>query len=321
MSIVYRFAGVDVSKHHADLALPGQSARRTRRFSNQTQGHQQLVAACRHHEVTCVAVESTGGYERCLVAALHEANLAVAVVQPSLVRHHARAKRVLAKNDAIDATMIADFAQQHQPRLTLPAPENHRKIRAFSERRDQLIQDRVREENRLEACDCQAIAQQIQASIDQLKQHIATLQEQLDQLIETDEQLARRCQQFQSVKGIGAVCARVLTVYLPELGRANRQQITALAGLAPYDRDSGRRRGKRHIYGGRARVRAALYMAALSAVRYNDALRQTYQRLLEAGKAKKVALCACARKLLVHLNSLAARQEGQQPFRGKPAGA
>ena len=321
MSSVYLAAGVDVCKPHLDLAFTGQSPRRTRRFANDAQGQRKLVAACRRQNVTCVAVEATGGYERGLVAALHEANIPVAVVQPSLVRYHARAKRVLAKNDPLDATMIADYAQQHRPRLTAPPSGNHRKIRAFSERRDQLIQDRVREQNRLEACDCDLIADQLRASIDQLNQQIAMLEEQIEQLIQADEQLAQRCEQLQIVQGIGQVSARVLAIYLPELGHVNRQQIAALAGLAPYDRDSGHRRGRRRVYGGRARVRTALYMAVLSAIRWNKSIRTMYQRLIAAGKLKKVALCACARKLLVHLNSLLAPQKGPQPFRGKPAGA
>lgn len=321
MSSVYRTAGIDVSKHHLDLAFAGDSPRRTQRFDNQTHGQRLLVQACQAKDVHLVAVESTGGYERSLVAALHQANMPVAVVQPSLIRHHARAKRVLAKTDAIDAAMIADYAQQHRPRHTPKQDENHRKIRAFSDRRDQLIQDRVREQNRLEACDCEIIAQQLHASITQLNQQIATLEEQIDQRIENDATLAAQHQQLQSVKGVGEVCATVLTVHLPELGRANRQQIAALAGLAPYDRDSGTRRGKRKVYGGRARVRTALYMATLAATRFNPIIRQTYQRLLANGKTKKVALCACARKLLVYLNTMIARTIRPNLPGEKPAGA
>lgn len=320
MSTVYLVAGVDVSKHHLDLSLASDSSRRTRRLANDEAGHHQLIACCQQRGIALVAVESTGGYERRLVAALHAASIPVAVVQPALIRHHARAKRVLAKSDAIDAAMIADYAEQHRPRPTPPQDENRRKIRAFSNRRDQLIEDRVREQNRLEACDCEPIAAQLRDSIAQLNGQIAQLQEQIDRLIQADALLAGQHEQLKTVKGVGDVCATVLTIHLPELGRANRQQIAALAGLAPYDRDSGRYRGKRKVYGGRARVRVALYMAALTASRCNPMIRAMYQRLLAAGKAKKAALCACARKLLVHLNSLLAPSR-PQPFRGKPAGA
>lgn len=316
MSSVYLAAGVDVSKHHLDLAFAGDAPRRTCRFDNDPAGRLQLIDACQAKDVDQVAVESTGGYERGLVAALQQAHLPVAVVQPLLIRHHARAKRVLAKNDAMDATMIADYAQQHRPRHTPMKDENRCKIRAFSDRRDQLIQDRVREENRLEACDCELIAEQLDASIKQLNQQIATLETQIDQFIQADAQLAAQREQLISVKGVGNVCATVLTIHLPELGRANRQQIAALAGLAPYDRDSGTRRGKRRVYGGRARVRTALYMATLAATRFNPVIRQAYQRLLANGKTKKVALCACARKLLVHLNAMIARNTSPA-FRGK----
>jgi transposase len=322
MPSVYHAAGVDVCKQHLDLAFAGQPPRRTRRLNNDDTGCRQIVAECRKHRVDCVAVESTGGYERRLITALHKAGVGVAVIQPSLVRHHARSKRVLAKNDAIDATMIADYAQQNRPRLTPPPDENRCRIRAFSDRRDQLVEDRVREHNRLEACACKAIATQLRASIRRLDKQIQQLEAQIQAMIQADEQLAQQCQTLKGIQGVGEVCATVLTAYLPELGRANRQQIAALVGLAPYDNDSGPKRGLRRVYAGRARVRRALYMAALTATRCNPRIRATYQHLLAAGKLKKVALCACARKLLVHLNSLlATHQQAQQPFRGKPAGA
>jgi len=308
MTSVYLTAGVDVSKHHLDLAFAGDPHHAAQRFNNDPDGRQALTRACQARDLACIAVESTGGYERALVTALQEGQLPVAVVQPSLVRHHARAKRVLAKTDAIDAAIIADYAQHHRPRLT-PAPDqNHLEIKAFSDRRDQLIQDRVREENRLEACGCPPVAEQLRESIDRLNRQIAELEQRIDQLIQADTKLAHRCATLQEVKGVGKVCATVLTVHLPELGRANRQQIAALAGLAPYNHDSGNHRGKRRLYAGRARVRMALYMAALSAARYNPVIKTIYQRLVAAGKPKKVALCACARKLLVKLNSLIAEQ-------------
>jgi len=306
MSSVYPTAGVDVSKRHLDLAFAGDPHRATRRFVNDPAGRRALAQACAGRGLACVAVESTGGYERALVGQLHQAQLPVAVVQPGLVRHHAKAKRVLAKTDAIDAAVIADYAQQHRPRLTPATDQKHLKIRAFSDRRDQLIQDRVREENRLEACDCDLIVEQLRESIDRLNQQIAELEQRIKALIKDDARLARQSKKLKQVKGVGEVCATVLAIHLPELGHANRQQIAALAGLAPYNHDSGNRRGKRKLYAGRARVRTALYMATLSATRFNPMIREMYQRLLAAGKPKKVALCACARKLLIKLNSLAA---------------
>lgn len=313
MSSVYPTAGVDVSKRHLDLAFAGQPHRATQRFANNPAGRLALARACEGRGLACVAVESTGGYERALVQALHQAGLPVAIVQPGLVRHHAKAKRILAKTDALDAAVIADYAQHHRPRLT-PAPdEKHREITAFSDRRDQLIQDRVREENRLEACACKPVIEQLRESINRLNEQIAELEQHLDRLIQADTRLARQSKKLKQVKGVGEVCATVLAIHLPELGHANRQQIAALAGLAPYNHDSGGKRGKRKIYAGRARVRTALYMATLSAARFNPMIRETYQRLLAAGKPKKVALCACARKLLIKLNSIAAEQIRMNP--------
>jgi len=311
MTTVYLAAGVDVAKRHLDLAVAGQPATRTHRYPNDAAGRRRLIDACRRHRVQCVAVEATGGYERALVAALHDARVPVAVVQPALIRHHAQAKRVLAKTDAIDAAMIGDYAQLHRPRLTPPEDENLRKTRAFSDRRDQLVEDRTRERNRLEACACEAIQTQLRASIERLGEQIATLDAQIKTLLNADTRRAGQCERLKAVPGVGDVCATVLTIHLPELGRVNRQQIAALAGLAPYNRDSGDRLGKRSIHAGRARVRTALYMATLTATRYNPAIRAMYQRLLAAGKAKKVALCACARKLLTHLNSLLAPLKAQ----------
>jgi transposase len=317
----YRAAGVDVCKKHLDLACGGDPPRRTRRFANDDGGCRQLVAGCRARGIGLVAVEATGGYERRLVRALHQAQLPVAVVPPSLVRHHARARRVLAKTDAIDAAMIGDYAQQHRPRPTPPEDETRRQVRAFSDRRDQLIEDRVREQNRLEACDCPAIARQLRASIGRLNKQIAAMEAQIARQIQADATLARQREQLTAVRGVGNVCATVLAIHLPELGRVNRQRIAALAGLAPYDRDSGEWHGRRSIYGGRARVRTALYMATLSATRYNPVIRAMYQRLLAAGKVKKVALCACARKLLVYLNTQLAAGKAPALPGGSPAGA
>lgn len=327
MSTVYPTAGVDVSKRHLDLAFAGEPHRATRRFANDPAGRRALAQACEGRGLACVAVESTGGYERALVAALHAAQLPVSIVQPGLIRHHAKAKRVLAKTDAIDATVIADYARHHRPRLTVTPDPKRLEIKAFSDRRDQLIQDRVREENRLEACACQPVVEQLRESIDRLNQQIDEIEQRIETLIKADTNLLRQSNTLKQVKGVGEVCATVLTIHLPELGRANRQEIAALAGLAPYNHDSGSRRGKRSLYAGRARVRTALYMATLSAARFNPMIRAVYQRLLAEGKPKKVALCACARKLLIKLNSLAAEQiritqpNPQMLPGGKPAGA
>lgn len=323
----YCAAGVDVSKAFLDVAWANQpKGQKVQRVPNTDRGCHRIGLQMKQQQVNLVAVESTGGYERRLVRCLQAMDVPVAVLQPSLVRHHAKASRVLAKTDAIDARLIADYAQAHRPVPRATHDVATAELRAISERRDQVVEDRTREKNRLEACDSKAIAAQIRRSITRLDKQVQTLDKQLDQAIKADALLASKNQMLQKVKGVGKGCASALLIYLPELGKANRQQIAALAGLAPYACESGARRKKRTIFGGRARLRKALYMSAMSATRSNEAIRPIYKRLVDAGKEKKVAQVACARKLLVYLNAMMAQfdqetalnpTEGQSPSGGK----
>jgi transposase len=301
----YRAAGVDVSKDSLDLAVFNHP--KVRHVPNDDQGCRMIGKWMKKEKIDLLAVEATGGYERRLVRCLQAMQIPVAVVQPSLVRHHAKAKRVLAKTDVIDAKMIADYAQHHQPRTAAAHDQAVVELRALSERRDQLIEDRVREQNRLEACDSKAVAKQLQQSIKRLQRQTEEIDEKIQQCIEKDAELAAKKQALMEVKGIGEVGASVLLIYLPELGSANRQQIAALAGLAPYARESGQTRKKRTIFGGRGRVREALYMCAGTAALWNLSIRPMYDRLIAAGKKAKIARIACARKLLVYLNSKLAK--------------
>lgn len=295
--------GIDVSKHHLDA---GTARRSWKRLANDEQGRRSLIDQIRTAVPTLVVVESTGGYERPIVEALHRASIPVAVVQPSCVRYFARSIKVLAKTDAIDARILARFGEATEPRPTQPTDPAIVALRAKRDRRDQIIEDRVREENRLEACVDPTIRRQLQASIRRLKLAEAKLDAAISAAIKENEDLAARNQVLQSEIGVAQQTATTLLCYLPELGTLNRQKVSALAGLAPYDRSSGQYQGKRTIYGGRARLRTALYMAALTAARSKGELGIFYRKLRTRGKIAKVALIAVARKLLVRLNSLMA---------------
>lgn len=304
MSTLSVYVGIDVAKATLEVAS---CERVLLRVSNTVAGHRQVVEALRGLSVALIAVESTGIYGQAVVQALVVAGLPVAVVQPGRVRYFARSMNILAKTDAIDAKVLAQFAEAVKPRrFELPSPQLVR-LRAYSDRRDQVVEDRVREENRLEACTDPDIAKSIAANIDLLAKAQKTLTREIANIIAEDVVLKAKSDILQNETGIGAQTASILLAQLPELGLVNRQEAGALAGLVPYDRSSGTYDGSRHIYGGRARVREALYMAAITASQHNDHIADVYQRLLKRGKAKKLALIACARKLLVRLNSLLAK--------------
>lgn len=300
-SLSERFVGIDVSKDRLDVALlPGPSHWQE---PNDPAGIAALLTRLQQQPLTRVIVEATGGYELALVAALATAGLPVVVINPRRGRDFARSLGRDAKTDRLDAETLARFGEALRPALR-PLPEaQHRQVRALLLRRQQLLEMLTAEQNRLRlAASC------VQAD---LKEHIAWLQARLKQ---TDQELegavkasplwSAQDDLLQSVPGVGPVVSRTLLWCLPELGRLNRKQIARLVGVAPLNHDSGKRQGPRRIAGGRAPVRCVLYMAALVAVRHNPVLQEFYQRLLKAGKAKKVALTACMRKLLTILNAM-----------------
>ena len=313
MSTSSVYLGIDVSKATLEV---GSCERRLFQAANTDAGHQQVVEHLQSLSVALIAIESTGIYGQALARALIVAGLPVAVVQPGRVRNFARSLNILAKTDAIDAVVIARFAAATKPRhYTLPA-EHLARLRAVSDRRDQLVEDRVREENRLEACTDATIAKSLRASITALDKGVAKLDATIAEIIACDPTLKTKNDLLQNETGVGPQTAAILLAQLPELGTVNRQQIGALAGLVPYDRSSGNHDGQRHIYGGRARVREALYMATIAACRWNKHIAECYQHLLKRGKANKVARIACARKLLIRLNTLLAndyKSTSQEP--------
>lgn len=306
------YFGIDVSKAHLDVA---DQSRFLKRYSNDRSGIAQIVRRfARRSSSARVIVESTGIYSLAICEALADAGISVFLVQPGRVRHFALSQGWLAKNDRIDARAIASFgASSSELIVFVPPCEILREIRALVDRRDQLVDDRKREKCRLEATRLPKVRQHIQNQIAHLSGLIGEIEHEIDMAFQKDVHLQKRRDVLQSVSGVAAVTSSVLVAQLPELGHVSRQAIAALAGLAPYVSQSGDSDGKREIYGGRARVRSALYMAVVAAVSPQNKgfLVPHYEKLLARGKLKKVAQIACARKLLIHLNSL--MREAMQP--------
>jgi transposase len=306
MSVSQVFVGIDVAKAQLDIALRPTGDRWA--VTNDEPGITALVTRLQEVAPQLIVLEATGGYQRAVVAALAAAALPIVVVNPRQVRDFAKATGQLAKTDALDARAVAHFAEAVRP-TPRPLPDvQTEELRALLARRRQLIAMRTAEQNRLENTSARLHAD-IGAHIAWLDQRVATLDDDLDTTLRASPVWRERETLYRSVPGIGPVCARTLVLDLPELGTLSRQRIAALVGVAPFNRDSGTLRGTRTTWGGRAHVRATLYMSTLVAVRYNPVLKTFYQRLCRAGKAKKVALTACMRKLLTILNAMAKHQK------------
>lgn len=294
--------GVDVSKARLDLAFSNEQPGLA--VDNNPAGQAQIVEVLKKAGPSRIVLEATGGYERAVVAELAAAGLPVAVVNPRQVRDFAKATGRLAKTDAIDAKVLALFAVAIQPPLR---PLNDEETQVFAEllaRRRQLIQMRVAESNRLAQARDRRVRKSIEGVIELLNRQIADIDDDIGRHIQDSPIWKEKQALLLAVEGVGPTTARTLLAELPELGKASRQEIAALVGLAPFNRDSGKARGRRTIAGGRASVRSVLYMATLTATRYNPITRKHYQHLLAAGKRKKVALVACMRKLLTILNAI-----------------
>jgi transposase len=272
-------------------------------FANDAAGHAALVAWATPLAPTALVLEATGGYERAAVLALAAAGLPVVVVNPRQVRDFARSTGQRAKTDRLDAAMLALFAERVQPAPRPLTDEATAELAELITRRQQLLAMLTMEKNRLPQVRTR-VRRDVQAHITWLERRVAETDDDLRQAIEASPVWRVQEQLLQSVPGIGPVVSRTLLALLPELGRLNRKEIAALVGVAPLARDSGTWRGRRVIWGGRAAVRRVLYMAALVASRRNPVLKALYTRLVAAGKAKKVALVACMRKLLTIVNAI-----------------
>ena len=307
MAVTDRTLGIDVSKRSLDVHL--QPDDRTWQVPNTDDGVRQLAEQVAPLQPVRIVVESTGGYERPVLYRLLGAHLPVAMVNPRPVRDFAKAMGLLAKTDRIDAKVLALFARHVPTRLTVAPSRHQQALKQLVARRRQLVEQVSTTRSQAEHVDLPAVRDSMQRTVSHLQTEIAAIESMIQQLIDQDEPLRQRHAKLQSVKGVGPATARVLVSELPELGRIGRRQIAALVGVAPYNDDSGQHRGRRRIRGGRATVRRALYMATLVATRHNPVIRAYYQHLQEQGKAKKVALVACMRKLLIRLNALIAEPQ------------
>jgi transposase len=295
------FAGIDVAKAHLDVAL--RPAGTHARLANDADGIADIVTRLSAARPTLIVLEATGGLEVPVTAALAAAGLAVAVVNPRQVRDFAKAIGQLAKSDALDAHVLARFAEVVRP-TPRPLPDaDAQALAALLTRRRQVLAMLVAEQQRLPTT-LLPLHPRVEAHIAWLRQERDDLDRELRQKIRQSPAWREDDDLLQSVPGVGPVLATTLIAELPELGHLNRKQIATLVGVAPLNCESGILRGRRIIWGGRAQVRAALWMGTLVAIRYNPIIRQFYTRLLAAGKPKKVALTACMHKLLTILNAL-----------------
>jgi transposase len=296
-----RFVGIDVSKGTLDVCVRPDGGKQV--FLNTDAGIAELVKRLLELAPTRSVVEATGGFEVLLVSALSVALLPVVVVTPRQIRHFARSIGRLAKTDAIDAQVIAHFAEAIHPELR-PVPDEHN--RALAEtlaRRRQIVEMITAEKNRQTRARG-AIQDQIHQHVLYLERTLASLDDDLGRQIKQNPNWRERDQLLKTVPGVGKVLASTLLANLPELGQLSNKQIAALVGVAPHNRDSGALRGQRSVWGGRAPIRATLYMATLVATRFNPVIQAFYDRLLAVGKARKCALVACMRKLLTILNAM-----------------
>jgi len=303
------FVGIDVSKAQLDVEIRPTSEKLT--VANDESCIAKLVGHLQAKDPALIVLEATGGFETAIVAALAASGLPVVVVNPRRVRDFAKATGKLAKTDTIDAAVLADFAETLKPEIRALPDEATKKFSALVTRRRQIVEMIVAEKNRLASAP-EHIRPEIIAHISWLKSRLKDLDNNLNKTIHKSPIWKEKDDLLKSTPGIGEVVSCTLLADLPELGILNRKQIAALVGVAPFCRDSGTLQGKRTVWGGRAHVRSALYMGTLSAIRYNPTIKEFYLRLIGDGKAPKVALVACMRKLLTILNSMIKHQTSWQ---------
>jgi transposase len=298
------FIGIDVSKATLDIALDP-DAKSVEPFTNDSAGHDQLLAKLPKAESALIVIEATGRCEQELVVRLVDAHHVVAVVNPRQVRDFAKAHGILAKTDRIDARVIAKFGQQVRPRALAKTHDLQDELDQLVTRRRQIIAAQVAEKNRLkQPGNSKFVKKSLAKKIAHLDKELQLVDREIARLVQSDDDWRERYELLKSTPGMGPVTASTLIAELPELGTLNRQQIASLVGVVPFNRDSGTMKGRRTIFGGRKTVRTALYMAALSARRSNPTIKKFGDRLQQQGKSAKVVLVACMRKLLVILNSM-----------------
>lgn len=304
MNDEYVYVGIDVAKETLEVSeVKGCTA-----VANTPKGIRALFKkvqdSCQKPMLCC---EPTGGYEKKLITMALELDIPIAMVNAKRVRDFAKSKGILAKTDAIDAKLIAQFACQNNPQPITTPDVSRKKLQELMMRRDGLIDHQRREKNRLDPePDNPAIKKSIIRMLKQFQKEIGRIQESMDELLEENLELKTLSERLQAVKAIGPVTALSVLSMVPELGAVTSKQVTSLVGLAPFNQDSGMYRGQRFIKGGRKEARKALYMAALVGIRYNPIFKELYDRLKNKGKPSKVALTAVMRKILILMNRIAA---------------
>lgn len=294
--------GIDVAKAKLDVARSDTD--RVITIGNTESGVAELVATLAELRPSLVVIEATGGYERLALEAMLDAGLPVALAQPAHVRHMAKALGVMAKTDAIDAKVLVTYARHAAPRLAEKRSKNRAELDALVTCRRQLIAVRTQQRNRLDVTRSAAARRAIEAVLATIKRQVDDLDAQIRALIESDDEMKGWDRLIRTVPGVGPIVSATLLAELIELGAVGRAQISALAGVAPFNRDSGGFKGRRSIRGGRPRVRSALYMAAVTAMRCNPVIRAFAERLKAAGKPNKVVIVAAMRKLLTIINAM-----------------
>ncbi len=300
------FIGIDVSKASNEVAIFGQKT--VMSFANNPDGHRSLAKKLKIYQPTLIVMEATGGLERELALHLTQAGYPVAVVNPTRVREFAKALGKFAKSDPIDAYTLAHFGASVRPAVRAMQSKQESELMALVRRRRQVVNQMGQEQNRLHTAPARVV-KRIEDHLVYLENELKSLNEEIDALIQSIPEWRQKVELLRSVPGIGPVNAFTLLAELPELGSVSRQKIAALAGVAPFNKDSGKKKGRRKTCGGRYGVRSAFYMAALSASRFNPVIKRFYQRLISKSKENKVALTACMRKLLSIVNVMLMRGE------------
>ena len=306
-------AGLDVSKDSIECRISVEGVELIR-VQNKTKGHLRLAKILKKYEVTLVVMESTGGYEQGLYHLLWARELPTAVVNPRQIRAFAKSLGRRAKNDMLDAEVLMTYGVTLAPAPREPEPKEIQELKELLTRRQQLTKILIAEKNHLQAPGVTELTRKsIRDSLKVIKSQMKLINSSIEQIISSSETLKQKSQKLQSQTGVGPVLTCTLLAEMPELGKLPRNKISALVGVAPFDRDSGSFRGARSIAGGRVNVRCTLYMATLAAIRTNPIVQAFYRRLLANGKPRKVAIVACMRKFIVHLNSVL-KNDPQQHF-------
>jgi transposase len=307
---VEQFIGIDVSKDHLDIATRPTTA--PLHFLNTDEGVDALIHHLRPRQPILIVLEATGRYHRLVLSRLLAVGLPAIAINPRQARDFARAIGRLAKTDAIDADVLAEFAEKIRPQPRSIADEATQGLEAICTRRRQLVAMLSAEKNRLHTAP-KTIRSELQQHIHWLEKEISQLEKDLDKQIRSSPAWCEKDDLLRTCKGIGPITTLTMLSCLPELGTLSGRQIAALVGVAPFNDDTGKHKGRRHIQGGRLDVRAVLYMATLAAIRHNRTIREFHRRLIAAGKAKKVAITACMRKLLTILNAMLRDKKPWQP--------